>query len=83
MADDMGAPDLGRDVPIFYLVAGVQPDQPPPPPMISGPVIAVLCAASSSSWRRHSDQPNDKAAVRQPRDITSRKTHRRPSSAHR
>jgi hypothetical protein len=29
----------------FYLVIGVQPDQPPPPPMISGPIIGVLCAA--------------------------------------
>lgn len=29
----------------FYLVAGVQPDQPPPPPMISGPAIAAFCAA--------------------------------------
>ena len=29
----------------FYLVIGVQPDQPPPPPMISGPIVAVLCAA--------------------------------------
>lgn len=32
-------------VPVFYLVAGVQPDQPPAPPMISGPIIAVVCAA--------------------------------------
>ena len=32
-------------VPVFYLVAGVQPDQPPPPPMVSGPIVAVLCAA--------------------------------------
>jgi len=32
-------------VPAFYLVAGVQPDQPPPPPMVSGPVIAIVCAA--------------------------------------
>ncbi|MGH2382581.1 MAG: hypothetical protein ACRDG7_15370 [Candidatus Limnocylindria bacterium] len=32
-------------VPIFYLVAGVQPDEPPPPPMVSGPIVAVLCAA--------------------------------------
>ena len=29
----------------FYLVAGVQSDQPPPPPMISGPFVAVLSAA--------------------------------------
>jgi hypothetical protein len=29
----------------FYLVIGVQPDQPPPPPMISGPIIGALCAA--------------------------------------
>ena len=32
-------------VPVFYLVAGVQPDQPPPPPMVSGPIVAILCAA--------------------------------------
>ena len=32
-------------VPVFYVVAGVHPDQAPPPPMISGPIIAVLCAA--------------------------------------
>jgi hypothetical protein len=32
-------------VAIFYLVAGVQPDEPPPPPMISGPIIAVISAA--------------------------------------
>ena len=32
-------------VPIFYLVAGTQADQPPPPPMISGPIIAALCTA--------------------------------------
>src|SRR5688500_3833939 len=29
----------------FYLVAGVEPDQPPPPPMVSGPVVAVLTVA--------------------------------------
>ncbi len=29
----------------FYLVAGVQSDQPPPPPMVSGPFFAVLAAA--------------------------------------
>lgn len=28
----------------FYLVAGVEPDQPPPPPMVSGPIVAVLAA---------------------------------------
>ena len=32
-------------VPIFYLVAGVQADQPPPPPLVSGPIVAVVCAA--------------------------------------
>ena len=31
--------------PAFYVVAGVEPDQPPPPPMVSGPIVAVLCAA--------------------------------------
>jgi hypothetical protein len=31
-------------VPVFYLVAGVEPDQPPPPPMVSGPIVAILCA---------------------------------------
>ena len=30
---------------VFYLVVGVQPDEPPPPPMISGPILAVFCAA--------------------------------------
>ena len=30
---------------VFYLVVGVQPDQPPPPPMVSGPILAVFCAA--------------------------------------
>ena len=30
---------------LFYLVAGVDSDQPPPPPMVSGPFIAVLAAA--------------------------------------
>ena len=30
---------------VFYLVIGVQPDQPLPPPMISGPILAVLCVA--------------------------------------
>lgn len=30
---------------MFYLVAGVEPDQPPPPPMVSGPFFAVLSAA--------------------------------------
>ena len=29
----------------FYLVAGVESDQPPPPPLVSGPFIAVLAAA--------------------------------------
>jgi hypothetical protein len=33
-------------VPILYLVAGVEPDQPPPPPMVSGPILAVLSAAA-------------------------------------
>ena len=32
-------------VPVFYLVAGVDPGQPPPPPMISGPIVAILCGA--------------------------------------
>ena len=32
-------------VALFYIVAGVQPDQPPPPPMVSGPIVAVLSAA--------------------------------------
>lgn len=32
-------------VPLFYIVAGVDPSRPPPPPMISGPIVAVLCAA--------------------------------------
>jgi hypothetical protein len=32
-------------VPIFYLVAGVQPDKPPPPPMVSGPIVAIVAAA--------------------------------------
>ena len=33
-------------VPVFFLVAGVQPDRPPPPPMVSGPIIAALCAVT-------------------------------------
>lgn len=32
-------------VALFYVVAGVQPDQPPPPPMVSGPIVAGLSAA--------------------------------------
>lgn len=32
-------------VPVFYLVAGVEPGQPPPPPMVSGPIVAILCVA--------------------------------------
>jgi hypothetical protein len=32
-------------VPVFFLVAGVQPDQPPAPPMVSGPIVAIMCAA--------------------------------------
>jgi hypothetical protein len=32
-------------VPVFYLVAGVDPGQPPPPPMISGPIVAILSGA--------------------------------------
>lgn len=38
-------PIWAAGVPIFYLVAGIQPDQPPPPPMVSGPVVAILSAA--------------------------------------
>lgn len=38
-------PIWAAGVPVFYLVAGVQSDQPPPPPMVSGPIIGVLCAA--------------------------------------
>ena len=30
---------------VFYVVAGVQADQPPPPPLVSGPIVAVLTAA--------------------------------------
>lgn len=30
---------------VFYVVAGMQPDQPPPPPLLSGPIVAVLTAA--------------------------------------
>ena len=29
----------------FYLVAGVQADQPPPPPLVSGPIFALVAAA--------------------------------------
>jgi hypothetical protein len=32
-------------VPVFYLVAGVEPGQPPPPPMVSGPIVAIFCVA--------------------------------------
>lgn len=32
-------------VPVFFLVAGLQPDQPPPPPIVSGPIVAILCTA--------------------------------------
>ena len=32
-------------VEVFYLVAGVESDQPPPPPMLSAPFLAVLAAA--------------------------------------
>ncbi len=37
-------PIWAAGVPIFYLVAGVDPGQPPPPPMVSGPTIAIVCA---------------------------------------
>lgn len=30
---------------MFYLIAGVEPDQPPPPPLVTGPILAVLSAA--------------------------------------
>jgi hypothetical protein len=29
---------------LFYVVAGVEADQPPPPPLVSGPIVAVLTA---------------------------------------
>ena len=38
-------PIWAAGVPIFYLMAGIQPDQPPPPPMVSGPIVAILSAA--------------------------------------
>lgn len=38
-------PIWAAGVPIFYVVAGVEADQPPPPPMVSGPIAAALCAA--------------------------------------
>ena len=38
-------PLWGVGVVTFYLVAGVEPDQPPPPPMVSGPIVVVLTAA--------------------------------------
>lgn len=30
---------------MFYLVAGIEPDQPPPPPLVTGPILALLSAA--------------------------------------
>jgi hypothetical protein len=38
-------PAWALGVVVFYLVAGVQPDQPPAPPMVSGPIVAILSAA--------------------------------------
>ena len=38
-------PLWGVGVVAFYLVAGVQPDQPPPPPMVSGPFVVILTVA--------------------------------------
>lgn len=38
-------PIWAAGVAVFYVVAGVEPDQPPPPPMVSGPIFAVLSAA--------------------------------------
>ena len=38
-------PVWAAGVPVFYLVAGVDSNQPPPPPMISGPFLALLAAA--------------------------------------
>lgn len=38
-------PAWAAAVPIFYLVAGVQPGEPPPPPLVSGPIVAIGCAA--------------------------------------
>ena len=29
---------------LFYVLAGVEADQPPPPPLVSGPIVAVLTA---------------------------------------
>jgi hypothetical protein len=37
-------PAWAATVPIFYLVAGVQPGELPPPPLVSGPIVAILCA---------------------------------------
>ena len=50
---------------VFYLVVGVEPDQPPPPLMISGPILAVLCAAI--------------LLVSAPRFFGTRRTRRRPA----
>ncbi len=48
-------------VAVFYLIAGVESDQPPPPPMVSGPFVAVLTAAillvSAPRFFRRSIQP--------------------------
>lgn len=38
-------PAWAAGVAVFYLIAGVESDQPPPPPMVSGPILAVLAAA--------------------------------------
>ena len=38
-------PLWGVGVVAFYLVAGVEPDQPPPPPMVSGPFVVILTTA--------------------------------------
>ena len=59
-------PIWAAGVPVFYLVAGVQPDRPPPPPMVSGPIVAILCAAIllvTRGGRRLGGDPENRPSV--------------------
>jgi hypothetical protein len=58
----------------FYLIAGVEPDQPPPPPLVTGPIFSALSAAillvSARRFFRDSGRSSGSFPPATKRDVT-------------
>jgi hypothetical protein len=50
-------PAWAAGVPLFYLVAGLAPDEAPPPPAISGPIVAIVAVVLLLLDRPVTSQP--------------------------